>query len=41
VLDIPDSSPPLLEYIDSFDVDVDSNASSIDSISRNANFVAL
>ena len=39
--DIPDSSPPLPKYIDSSNVDVDSNASSIDSISRNTDFVAL
>ena len=39
MLDIPDFSPPPLEYIDSSNVD--SNASFIDSISRNADFVAL
>ena len=41
MLDIPDFSPPPLEYIDLSDVNVDSNASFIDSISRNADFVAL
>jgi hypothetical protein len=35
MLDIANSSPPLLEYIDLSDVEF------IDSISRNANFVAL
>jgi hypothetical protein len=41
VPDIPDFSPPPLKYIDLSDINVDSNASFIDLISRNADFVAL
>jgi hypothetical protein len=39
VLDYIDSSPPLPNYIDSSDIE--SNAGSIDSIQRNADFVRL
>ena len=37
MLFIPDSSPPLLVYVDSSDVE--SDIGSIDSIQRNADFI--